>query len=357
MRIAIDARELGGKPTGVGRYLSEILTAWSDLPGAAAHEFILCSPEPVPTTQWTPLNISNLSRRGRGTLWEQLVLPRLVKSSGADVLFAPAYTSPLFSPVPVVQTIHDVSFVVHPEWFSPREGFRRRIITRASARRAARVLTQSDFTKREVVRHLGLPQSRVDVIYLGTTTLRNKGAREPLVLYVGSLFNRRHIPELIAGFAELARRQPSARLEIVGDNRTTPLIDVEGLIATTGVGDRIRVRQYVSDADLSSLYARASVFAFFSDYEGFGLTPLEAMAAGVPVAVLDTEVGREIYGAAAEYVARPEPALIANALEHVLVDSAERTRLIESGRTQVQRYSWSECAHRTLQVLLACASK
>jgi glycosyltransferase involved in cell wall biosynthesis len=357
MRIAIDARELGGKPTGVGRYLSEILTAWSNLPGASTHEFILCSPEPLPIAQWAPLKISSLSRRGRGTIWEQLALPRLVKSAGADVLFAPAYTSPLFSPVPVVQTIHDVSFVVHPEWFSPREGFRRRTITRASARRAARVLTQSDFTKREVVRHLGLSHSRVDVIYLGTTTLRGKGTREPLVLYVGSLFNRRHIPELIDGFAQLARRQPSARLEIVGDNRTMPPIDVDGLIARTGVGDRMRARQYVSDTDLSSLYARASVFAFFSDYEGFGLTPLEAMAAGVPVAVLDTEVGREIYGAAAEYVARPEPALIATALERVLVDGAERTRLIDAGRTQVERYSWTECAHRTLQVLLACASK
>jgi glycosyltransferase involved in cell wall biosynthesis len=251
--------------------------------------------------------------------------------------------------------VHDVSFAAHPEWFSWREGLRRRLITRASARRAARVLTQSDFTKREAVRYLGLDQSRVDVIYLGTTTLRTNAPREPLVLYVGSLFNRRHVPALIEGFARLAARHPTARLEIVGDNRTTPVIDVDALIARSGVADRIRARQYVSDAELSALYARASAFAFLSEYEGFGLTPLEAMAAGIPVVVLDTEIAREIYGPAAEYVARPDPALIAAALERLLVSDEERARLIEAGAAQVGRYSWDECARRTLQVLLACA--
>jgi glycosyltransferase involved in cell wall biosynthesis len=296
-----------------------------------------------------------VSAPGTGTVWEQLALPRLIKSADADVLFAPAYTAPLRCPVPFVLMVHDVSFAAHPEWFSWREGLRRRLITRASARRAARVLTQSDFTKREAVRYLSLDQSRVDVIYLGTTTLRTNAPREPLVLYVGSLFNRRHVPALIEGFARLAARHPTARLEIVGDNRTTPVIDVDALIARSGVADRIRARQYVSDAELSALYARASAFAFLSEYEGFGLTPLEAMAAGIPVVVLDTEIAREIYGPAAEYVARPDPALIAAALERLLVSDEERARLIEAGAAQVGRYSWDECARRTLQVLLACA--
>ena len=365
MRIAIDAREIAGKPTGVGRYLSEILSAWAKLSGTAAHEFILCTPEACSPARWAPLRISNVSAAGSGTAWEQLVLPRLIKRAAADVLFAPAYTAPLWCPVPIVLTVHDVSFLAHPEWFSWREGLRRRLITQASARRAARVLTQSDFTKREAVRHLGLDQSRVDVIYLGTTTLPGTAApshprtlalsqREPLVLYVGSLFNRRHVPELIDGFTRLASRHPTARLEIVGDNRTTPAIDVDDLIARSGMADRIRARQYVSDAELSDLYARASAFAFLSEYEGFGLTPLEAMAAGIPVVVLDTEVSREIYGPAAEYVAEPEPGLIGAALERVLGNGEERARLIEAGAAQVARYSWDECARRTLQVLLAC---
>ena len=358
MRIAIDAREIIGQPTGVGRYLSQILVAWGTLPGASAHEFILCAPEQV-TAPPSPdtLPVSRLSAPGHGTRWEQLALPRLIRAAGADVLFAPAYTAPLRCPVPVVLTVHDVSFVSHPEWFSWREGLRRRVLTRMSARRAARVLTQSDFSKREAVKHLGLDQSRVDVIYLGTTTLRTEAPREPLVLYVGSLFNRRHIPELVEGFTRLAMRHATARLEIVGDNRTRPAIDVDDLIARSGVAGRIRARRYVPDAELSSLYARASVFAFLSEYEGFGLTPLEAMAAGIPVVVLDTEVAREIYGPAAAYLERPDPNVIAATLERLLVDDTERARLIEAGAAQIERYSWRECAHRTLQVLLACATK
>ena len=153
---------------------------------------------------------------------------------------------------PVVLTVHDVSFVAHPEWFSWREGLRRRVMTRASARRAARVLTQSDFTKREAVRYLGLDQSRVDVIYLGTTTLPTQATREPLVLYVGSLFNRRHVPELIEGFAQLAATHPHGPAR---DRRRQPHDAGRSTWTPSSRGpacaDRIPARQYVSDAELS----------------------------------------------------------------------------------------------------------
>jgi glycosyltransferase involved in cell wall biosynthesis len=356
MRVAIDARELAGRPTGVGRYVSEILDAWAQVPAAAAHEFILCAPEPIHRST-SSLRLSTAIEPGRGTTWEQWTLPGLIRRAQADVLFAPAYTAPIRCSVPTVLTIHDVSFAAHPEWFSWREGFRRRTLARMSARRAARVITESDFSKREIARHLGVDQSRIDVIYLGSPKAPPPASREPLVLYVGSIFNRRHVPALIDGFARVAADHPTVRLELVGDNRTFPAIDLDAVIARSGAADRIRVRQYVSDADLASLYARASAFAFLSEYEGFGLTPLEAMAAGVPIVVLDTEVAREIYSAAAEYVSRPEPDLVAAALTRALDDDATRKRLLDAAGAQLQRYSWSECAHRTLQVLLASAGR
>jgi glycosyltransferase involved in cell wall biosynthesis len=354
MRIAIDAREILDRPTGVGRYLLEILRAWGDLPEAAGHDFILCAPyqpQSLPST----VRVSTVTAPGAGTWWEQRALPRLATRAGADVLFAPAYTSPLRCPVPVVVTIHDVSFAAHPEWFSWREGVRRRMLARLSAKRAARVIADSEFSKREIAARLGVAGSRIDVIHLGAPAAPPSAPREPLVLYVGSIFNRRHVPALIEGFARAAAAHASLRLEIVGDNRTHPAIDIDGIVASSGAAGRIRIRPYVSDADLSSLYAVASAFAFLSEYEGFGLTPLEAMAAGVPIVVLDTDVAREIYGPAAEYVARPEPALVASALERVLTDNAVRTRLLQAGAAQLQRYSWIECARRTLHVLLASA--
>jgi glycosyltransferase involved in cell wall biosynthesis len=365
MRIAIDARELLGKPTGVGRYLKEMLLAWAELAAAAPHEFVLCAPSPdLPV--FPGLSTTTVTRpgTGTGTLWEQWTLPRLVRDARADVLFAPGYTGPLLGSVPLVLTVHDVSFAAHPEWFGWREGFRRRTVTRMAARRALRVLTISDFSKREIVRHLGIPEGRVEVIYPGATTHGSAAGTasrptspEPTVLYVGSIFNRRHVPELVEGFGLVARHHPAVRLEVVGDNRSRPHLDLEAVAQAAGLGDRVRVRSYVSDDDLAGLHRTASAFVFLSDYEGFGLTPLDALGVDVPIVVLDTELSREVYGPAAEYVARPEPRLIADALTRLLFDADVRRRLLEAAPAVVRRYSWQECARRTLQVLTASAHR
>ncbi len=343
MRIAIDARELRGQPTGVGRYLGELLAAWKTQPEAQEHEFIQCTP-----------------RTGGGTLWEQTTLPRLVRRARADVLLAPGYSGPVRCPVPMVVAIHDVSFAAHPEWFAWKEGLRRRTITRMSARRAARVLTISEFSKGEIVRHLGIDAGKVEVIYPGVTAVPPGSRRswrplDPAILFVGSIFNRRHVPELIEGFARLARRVPKVRLEIVGDNRTTPRVDVGVLAARSGVVDRIGIQSYVPEDELAALYRRARVFVFLSDYEGFGLTPVEALGAGIPIVVLDTPIAREIYGNAAFYVERPEPALIEAALERALTDESERAQLMAIAPGVLARYSWQDCARRVLDVLVQAA--
>jgi glycosyltransferase involved in cell wall biosynthesis len=356
MRIAIDARELHARATGVGRYLMRILDAWQHIPAAHSHEFVLCSTQTAGVTwHWDGLRTTMVLASGSGTKWEQFTLPRVLRKERVDLLWAPAYTGPIVSTVPMVLTIHDVSFGAHPEWFSSRVGFRRRLVTRLAARRAARILTVSDFSKEEIVRHLHVDENKVEVIYSGIgagPTAIARRSTEPLVLYVGSIFSRRHVPELIEGFGRLAERRRDARLEIVGDNRTYPPIDVDALVATSGASSQIHVASYLADAELSVLYAQAGAFVFLSDYEGFGFTPLEALSAGVPIVVLDTPVAREIYGPAAEYVSSPDPALIEQALERVLFDEGVRARLIESARTILPRYSWSECAHRTLQALV-----
>jgi glycosyltransferase involved in cell wall biosynthesis len=158
---------------------------------------------------------------------------------------------------------------------------------------------------------------------------------------------------LIDGFARLARGHPEARLEIVGDNRTSPRVDLASAVRTAGLHDRIQLRSYVTDPELHALYAGACAFAFLSEYEGFGLTPLEAMSAGLPVLLLDTPVAREICGAAALYVERPDPALIEDALTMLLFDATERQRLREAADRLLATYSWTECARQVLGVLLA----
>ena len=157
MKIAIDARELRDKPTGVGRFLAQILAAWKTIPEAQAQEFILLAPD-------------GMAPRA-GILWEQVVLPRLVREARADVLFSPAYSGPMLPPVPMVVAIHDVSFAAHPEWFTWREGARRRTTVQLAARAATCVVTISQFSKREIVAHLGIDSSKVVVAYPGVADL------------------------------------------------------------------------------------------------------------------------------------------------------------------------------------------
>src|SRR3954463_220526 len=193
--IGIDARELLGEPTGVGRYLGELLRRWVLRPDAAMRELVLYSPEPLPFLDSVPgtANVrAVVAGSGRGTWWEQTHLRRAVRSDPPDVFFAGAYTAPLALGVPLAVTIHDVPFAVHPEWFRPREGARRRLLTRQAARAAEVIFTISEFSKSEIVERLSGPADRIRVTYESVTPRATPPVpREALVLYVGSVFNRR----------------------------------------------------------------------------------------------------------------------------------------------------------------------
>jgi glycosyltransferase involved in cell wall biosynthesis len=274
------------------------------------------------------------------------------------VFFAGAYTAPLALGLPLAVTIHDVSFAAHPEWFTPREGARRRLLTRQAARAAAVIFTDSEFSRREIVERLGAAPERLRVIPPGVTWRKAAIAsvREPLVLFVGSIFNRRRLPTALTAFAEATAARPDARFVIAGADRTYPPINFEALTRSAGISSRVEFLSYVTDAQLDLLYARASVFVFLSEYEGFGLTPLEALSAGVPIVVLDTAVAREVYGDAAWYVS-PEDAVreAGRAISVLLEDRREVDRLLAHAPAVLSRYSWDTAAEQTLTAIHAIA--
>ena len=357
MRIGIDARQLCGRTTGVGRYLLGLFSEWKTDPRAANHQFFLYMPETADSTAGLDARrfVARVVPGSGGTWWEQVQLPRAAAADRLDVFFAPQYTAPLALRVPTVVTIHDVSFAAHPEWFRTREGARLRWLSRQAASNARAVLTISEFSRREIVEYLRIPDARVRVIPVAIPTRRAAGAanekREPRLLFAGSIFNRRHVVDLIRAFATVARAHPDASLDLAGDNRSFPHEDVADAIVREEVGNQIRWHRYVSDDQLDELYGRARAFAFLSEYEGQGLTPLEALVAGAPSVLLDTPVARESCGEAALYVPLGSLRTIANALEQILFDDPTRERLLAAAPAVLARYSWLRASRDTLTAL------
>jgi len=353
LTIGIDARELLGEPTGVGRYLGELVRRWTARADAASRRLVLYTPEALPFLATVPKTADVreiVAGSGRGTWWEQTHLRRAVRADPPDVFFAGAYTAPLALGVPLAVTIHDVSFAARPDWFRPREGARRRLLTRQAARAAEVVFTDSEFSRGEILERLSVSPERVRVIPPGVTRRApGPAARDPLVLFVGSIFNRRRLPSLITAFAAAAAALPKARLVIAGADRSYPALDLGGLAAEAGVGGRVEVKSYVTETELGSLYARAAVFVFLSEYEGFGLTPLEALSAGVPIVVLDTPIAREVYGDAAWYVPRDgDVRVAAQAIRTLLDDPSSAAPMLTAAPGVLARYSWDTAAEQTL---------
>jgi glycosyltransferase involved in cell wall biosynthesis len=375
MRIGVDARELCGRSTGVGRYLGGLLREWARGGPAGVGDFVLYAPEAIAL----PLDARKFRTRivaGRpGTWWEQVTLPREARADSLDVWFAPGYTAPLRLRVPVVVAIHDLSFVAHPEWFTIREGARRRWMVRQVAAAAAAVITISEFSRQELIERLHVDARRVHVVPPGVSSrgwgLRAGDAdRMPQlvaaspkppapysVLYVGSIFNRRHVVDLIRAFAAIARNRSDVALDIVGDNRSYPHQDLRATIASEGLTDCVQWHEYVDDEELHAMYARARAFAFLSEYEGLGLTPLEALAAGVPPVLLDTPVARESCGASAVYVPLNDLPALTRALEAALFDDRLRAALLAAAPAALAKYSWTRAAADTLAVLQRAAAR
>lgn len=362
LRIAVDARELAGHVTGAGVYLLHMLRHW--LPRRDVQLSLIAHRElSADVTALSGFDRAHVTLRPDstgGTVWEQFVLPRSISANDADVFFAPAYSAPLRLDVPTVVAIHDISFVAHPEWFRPRERMRRNFVTPRSARRAARIVTISEFSAREIETRLGVPRARVRIVPPGApprpVVLVPIADREPIVVFVGSIFNRRHVPHLIDAFALAARQHPDAHLIVAGANRTWPHEDIRGIMAASPVSERITWLDSPSNAEIADALGRASVFAFLSEYEGFAMTPFEALAYGVPPVLLDTPVAREVYADAASYVQAGDSAGTAAALSRLLRDSNARQALVDRAAPMWSRFDWSRSAADLLQVLREAAA-
>jgi len=368
MNAGIDARELQGSPTGVGRYLRNLLRHWTRAGGDRFHVYFngAAPPDPVldhPAIVARPLG----SGGGRGVQWQERLLPAAATADGVEVFFSPAYVCPLRLRVPRVTTVHDLSFFALPRDFTLRDGFRRRTLVAASVRASRAVLAVSEFTRREIRAQFPEAEGKTVCVPLGADDdfaplPRRDEARErlhvtgPLLLAVGAIFNRRCLPDLLRAAARLLPRWPDLAVEVVGADRTHPPLDVVGLVRGLGLGRHVRLSGFVGDAALAARYAAADVAVVLSEYEGFGLPALEAMARGVPVVTSIHPALGELFGEAALLVDPHDVPAVAGAIDRVLGEPGLRDTMAMRGRTLAARYSWAETARRTREVL-AMASR
>ena len=309
-----------------------------------------------------------LAGHGRKIWWEQAGLPLATRRAGVDLVHIPYFSAPLYQRVPHVVTIHDVIPLVLPDYSggAKMQNYMR-LVTR-STRRARLILTDSEHSRRDIVRILGIPEERIRVTPLAVSDLfrpattprdhaavaavREKfGLHTPFVLNVGGFDLRKRLPQLLRGFAAALLTLPASYdLVIAGNPHTdnTALYPPIGpLIYELGLERHVRLVGFVSEEDKRDLYRAAHAFTFVSEYEGFGLTPLEAMACGAPVICANRSSLPEVAGNAGLLI-DPEPEDIARALVRLLPDGALRAELSRRSLQQAARFSWQHTMELTL---------
>jgi glycosyltransferase involved in cell wall biosynthesis len=293
----------------------------------------------------------------RAHAWEQLVLPAKVRG---QLLWSPGNTGPLATAAQVV-TIHDVAMLEHPEWFSPLfASWYRHLIPRL-VKRVAHVMTVSEFSKGEIVERCGIPPEKVTVAPCavdgswlrshdgGSSKSAARALRldRPYVLAVGSVQPRKNLARLIEAWSVLGSLTNELELIVAGGTFGSVFADTR----LPPLPPNVRLLGYVEETLLPSLYAGAEFFCYPSLYEGFGMPPLEAMAAGVAVLTSDCTALPEAVGDAALLVDPMDVDSIADGITRLISDRALRADLVRRGALRTSAFTWDDTAEIVDRVL------
>ena len=286
--------------------------------------------------------------------WEQVRLPALLEERQVDVYHGTCFATPIVAGRAArVATVHDVVFRRHPELVEP--GLREYLDrwTRVSCAEAEAVVAVSEFSRREIAACYGRPESAIDVVPNGVDqrffqVTRRPAPGRPYVLYVGAWEPKKNVAALLSAFGALLRRHPALPhvLVLVGGAGGAPF-DLEAAIrAVPGIGPRVHPLGRVTDEALLELLGSADLFAYPSEYEGFGLPPLEAMAAGVPTIVSDRASLPEVVGSGALVGVPHDSERFADAMARLRTQPGARDPLVRRGRRRAEGFTWSDSAAR-----------
>jgi glycosyltransferase involved in cell wall biosynthesis len=371
-RIAIDARKL--RDYGIGTYVRNLLRQLARQDPNTEY-VLLCRAEDCGVIADLGPNFRALRENaGDYSVREQFAVPIDLRREHVDLFHAPHYVLPPLTPCRSVVTIHDCIHLRFPQYLPNRLGYAyARSSLWIATHRAARVITVSEASKRDILRYYRVPEERIDVIYnaiddrfwLEPPADAMERVREryqlnaPFVLYAGNIKPHKNLERLIEAFHLLRRdetvetsggaRLRDVKLLIIGDE-ISKYAALRRAVHRHKLHKHVRFFGFVSDQTLAVLYRLADAFVFPSLYEGFGLPPLEAMASGTPVVTSNVSSLPEVVGDAALLIDPYEPQSIADALRRVLTEPSLRADLRARGLARARAFSWERSIRRVREI-------
>ena len=296
--------------------------------------------------------------------WSHFFFPlHLFTHKKPDILFCPAHYIPPFCPLKTVVTIHDLAYFYYPNEFLPKDLFKLKNWTNYALKKSSKVISVSENTKKDIVKFYKIPENKIQVIHnsFNPSLLSSSPPPPPIspssppllskyILYVGTLQPRKNISALIDAFVILKKDHLDLSLILAG-KKGWLYDEIFEKVKNLNLEKSVIFSGYISEAEKNELYKNASVFVLPSLYEGFGNTPLEALAVGTPVAVSNNSSLPEICGDACLYFDPNDTIDMAKKIDMILTDPNLRQILINKGKEHVKQFSWESCAKETLEVL------
>lgn len=367
MRIGIDATAVPPKPMGAGRYIVYLIHELGKLD--TPHQFIAfvqeylhpyladCDRENVHIV-W----LKNMHPAYR-LVWEQTAFLRLIRQWELDLLHSPHYTMPLLLPIPSVVTFHDLIFFIHPEKHTIAKRYFFPWMMRRSSKKADRIVTDSESTRRDAMRLLGISPEKISTVHLGYQEIFRKITDQTLlesvrqkyslpnqfIFYAGAIEPRKNVPLLLSAFEQLVLQGIPHHLVMTG-GLGWGYEEVLAQIDSMHARERVHRVGHVPSSELPVFYNLAEVFVYPSIYEGFGLPPLEGMACGTPVITSNISSMPEFVGDAGILVEPNDEGALFQAIRQVLEDQDLRQRLAVEGPRQAANFTWKHTAENTFKI-------
>jgi glycosyltransferase involved in cell wall biosynthesis len=360
MKIAIDAHAIGRHLTGNEVYVRSLLTGLAAVDRQSEYLAYVSVPG---VESLIPPRISVKRVSNNPFVRLGLDLPRRLREDKPDVLHV-QFTGPLICSVPQVVSVHDVSFLEHPEYFTWERCAQLRVTVRRTVHRAARVLTGSEFARQSILRAYQVDPDKVVTVPIAANPIfrplpRDRAQREvrdrmkidgPFILMVGDLQPRKNHVGLIQAMEGLVESYPQIRHKLVLAGKDTWFApQIRQAARNSRVADRVIFTGFVEDEDLLRLYNACDCFVFPSFYEGFGIPILEAMACGRAVACANTASMPEVADGAGILFNPQSKAEIVRAMADILLDAELRARLERLGLQRAPQFTWNRTAERTLE--------